>query len=448
VRRTAAKISAIVGIFSLIATTPALGAETPADSRAVIDRPSTKIVGGSDATIDEAPWQVALVNRLAGDDFNGQFCGGSILNAGWVVTAAHCVDWGIRARDLLIMAGSDYLSDTSMTGVRVSSIIIHPGWDPDSSDNDIALIKLRSPLSLQEGVAEAIQLPSNRPVVGTEALITGWGTTAFVGGDFPQQMQKALVDIYSDEYCQGEDVYGPSFSSNLMVCASADDFSRDTCQGDSGGPLAVFTDSRWELHGITSYGTGCAESPWPGVYAEVYQYVSWINSKVYSPPVASSLSPSSARVGDMVTLSGRNFFGVTAVEVNGTSVPSEDFTVVSDTRITFEVPEGASTGKVRVTNPAGSAATRSDLRILPPVGYPVLNSISPSRVRVGATVTVRGENFTGTTSVLVNGLSASFNVADGTRLTLVVPSGATSGKVSVTNGLGTTISDANLTIRR
>lgn len=447
-RESALKISAVAAILAMVAITPAFAAESPAGIKGFGDKLSTKIVAGSDASIDDAPWQVALVYRPAGDDFNGQFCGGSILNASWIVTAAHCLDSGINPRDLLIMYGSDYLSGSSLTGARVSSIVIHPSWNPRTNDNDIALVKLRSPMTLQDDVAEAISLPSARPSVGQEALITGWGTTAFEGGGYPQQMQKAMVDIYSDAYCQGEDIYGPGYSPNLMLCASAEDFSRDTCQGDSGGPLAVFTGSRWELHGITSYGVGCAEAPFPGVYAEVYQYLSWVSSKIYVSPTASSISPSSARVGDIVTLTGKNLLGVNSVEVNGTSVPSEDFTVVSDSSITFEVPAGATTGKIRLTNPAGSGMSRVELRVLPPIGFPVISSVNPTRARIGATVTLRGENFAGATSVLVNGTAASFSVITSTRITLVVPSGATSGSISVTNAIGTTASDARLTVRR
>jgi secreted trypsin-like serine protease len=245
----------------------------------------TKIIGGQPAQIIDAPWQVALIsvqylptrdtygNNLHVDYF-GQFCGGSIYNSMWIVTAAHCVDNNPNLSKLRVLAGSAVLSQTSLSKTLVDRIVVHPGWNPDTNENDIALIRLKAPLVFSSQV-QPIFLPREAPVPGTQALITGWGNQSTEDDDFPADLQQALVSIDTDNYC--DSMYS-TYNSALMMCASNEDYTIDTCQGDSGGPLAVNNSGRWELHGITSFGSGCAEQDYPGVYAETFHYVSWIEA--------------------------------------------------------------------------------------------------------------------------------------------------------------------------
>ena len=233
---------------------------------------STRIIGGSQASISESPWQVALIRSSAANNSVGQECGGSIYNASWIITAAHCLA-GRTAAGIRVLAGTNYLSPVTLSGIPASSIIIHPNYNQVTKANDIGLIRLSTPLTLQSGTIQSINLPSSPPTAGASALITGWGNMSRYSDFFPAYLQKAQVQVHTDSYCAS--VY-PNYVSSLMMCGYTPDYSKDTCQGDSGGPLAVNVSGRWELHGVTSHGRGCAQSPYPGVYAETFNYVNWI----------------------------------------------------------------------------------------------------------------------------------------------------------------------------
>src|SRR6185503_15859902 len=132
------------------------------------------------------------------------------------------------------------------------------------------------------------------------------------------------------------------------------------------------------------------------------------------PPSISSFSPASGPVGTAVTVLGSNFTGTTAVTFNST--PSA-FTVVSDSRIDSTVPSGATTGRVRVTTPEGTAESGTDFTVLPP---PSISSFSPANGPVGTAVTVLGSNFSGATAATFNSTTSSFTVVSASRIDATV----------------------------
>lgn len=243
---------------------------------------TTNIVGGQQATIADAPWQVAIISASASDEYNGQFCGGSLIATQWVLTAAHCVvaeDDSISAPSTIkILAGqATLLTNANNRAVPVSNIYVHPLYTASANSDDIALIKLTAPLTLVPGSIQKIDLPSSAPALGGPALITGWGSLAFGSNNFPTVLRKATVDILADATCNAS--YSPGYDATKMLCAGSAALDRDTCQGDSGGPLARLGDT-WVLHGVTSFGNGCANGQDAGVYTEVFTYRSWINQYV------------------------------------------------------------------------------------------------------------------------------------------------------------------------
>ena len=162
-------------------------------------------------------------------------------------------------------------------------------------------------------------------------------------------------------------------------------------------------------------------------------------------PTIASFVPITGSVGTSVVITGTNLTGATEVRFKNTS--ATDFTVDSDTRITAVVPPGAMTGKITVTTPGGSATSVANFTVTPP-GSPTITSFSPSSGPAGTTVTIEGTNFTGTTSVRFDGTPAgSFTVVSSSRLTSVVPIGATTGPITVTNanGAGTSATDFTVT---
>jgi secreted trypsin-like serine protease len=255
----------------------------------------TRIVNGYNQAITGAPWQVALIDVRGGTNWGGQFCGGSIISAYWVVTAAHCVDVASRS-NYRILAGSATLG-SGMSSLTVAEVIVHPSYNEVNARNDIALLRLSAPLSFSKSI-QPIALVSNKPGSGSGGLITGWGSMLASDGfyDYPEfsgpgavnspdVLQGATVVVQSDGVCSA--LYGASFNSTEMLCASVPGFWIDTCQGDSGGPLVTGVGSSRVLAGVTSFGSGCA---WvaPGVYTNVANYTSWIRDAlrpVFSPPV-------------------------------------------------------------------------------------------------------------------------------------------------------------------
>ncbi|MDP9302285.1 MAG: DNRLRE domain-containing protein, partial [Actinomycetota bacterium] len=166
-------------------------------------------------------------------------------------------------------------------------------------------------------------------------------------------------------------------------------------------------------------------------------------TRVCAPPVTiSGFSPSSGPAGTSVTIDGSGFTGTSEVAFNGTSVGSGNFTVGSDAQITATVPSGATSGPISVTAPGGTATSSTDFTVTPSPP-PIISGFSPSSGPVGTSVTIDGSGFTGTSEVAFNGTSVgsgNFTVVSDTQITATVPSGATTGPISVTAPGGTTSS--------
>ena len=216
-----------------------------------------KIVGGTVAGPSDNPFQVALLTKSQPDNFNAQFCGGTLVKANVVVTAAHCSDF-ITAGQVQVLTGTLNLDGTG-TRRDVVSIAIHPSWNARTFDYDVAVWTLASSTS---GIPFA-SLASADPPVGANQLITGWGALT-EGGSFPINLRKATVPIVSRTNCNDRNSYRNSITER-MICAGFDAGGVDSCQGDSGGPMAQGS----TLTGIVSWGTGCARANKFGVYTRV-----------------------------------------------------------------------------------------------------------------------------------------------------------------------------------
>jgi large repetitive protein len=160
-------------------------------------------------------------------------------------------------------------------------------------------------------------------------------------------------------------------------------------------------------------------------------------------PTISSFSPKSGPVGTSVRINGSGFAGATAVRFNGVAAAS--FTVnAQGTRIDTTVPTGATTGKITVTTPGGTATSAANFTVTIPA--PTITSFSPTSGRTGAVITITGTAFTGATAVRFGGVRASFVVNSATQITATVPVGAVTGKISVTTAGGTGTSAMNFTV--
>jgi hypothetical protein len=151
-------------------------------------------------------------------------------------------------------------------------------------------------------------------------------------------------------------------------------------------------------------------------------------------PSISSFSPTYGLAGDQVTIAGSNFLGASSVMIHGVSTT---FTVDSASQITATVPVSAGTGTISVTTPSGTATSAGNYTSFGGNGTPVISSFSPGGGLAGSSVVITGSNFAGVTAVSINGVSVTtFSVDSFTQITATIPSGATSGVISVANGYG------------
>ncbi|CAF2085262.1 unnamed protein product [Rotaria magnacalcarata] len=232
-----------------------------------------RIVGGENAQAHSWSWMVSLRR------FNGHFCGGSLLNERWVLTAAHCVD-GVS--DITIHIGVHNEALPSIQQSSTSEIIIHPNYErPPRYVNDIALIRLSTPVNftLHVNYAGRTCLPSKTsgihyPQVNSRLAVIGWGRLLSNGGR-PQVLRQVRVKTIADNDTR---CLGSIKNEERQFCAMVDGGGKDSCQGDSGGPIHQWLNDHWEQVGIVSFGTGCAQAENPGVYTRLSFYHDWIQS--------------------------------------------------------------------------------------------------------------------------------------------------------------------------
>uniref|UniRef100_A0A673HY77 Tryptase-like n=1 Tax=Sinocyclocheilus rhinocerous TaxID=307959 RepID=A0A673HY77_9TELE len=238
---------------------------------------NTRIVGGVDASEGSWPWQVSLHSS----NFGGHFCGGSLINSEWVLTAAHCLP-DVSASSLRV-----YLGRRTQQGVNaneisrnVTTIIVHTSYDRNTNNNDIALLRLSSAVTFNNYIRPVCLAAQNSVFPsGTSSWITGWGDVqSGVSLPDPGILQETMVPVVDNDQCNT--LLGSGSVTSNMMCAGLMEGGKDTCQGDSGGPMVSKQCSVWVQSGITSWGYGCADPNAPGVYTRVSQYQSWITNNI------------------------------------------------------------------------------------------------------------------------------------------------------------------------
>ncbi|MFB7600204.1 trypsin-like serine protease [Streptomyces sp. NPDC056160] len=259
--RTAAALSA--GAVTALLTAPCAAAAAQPGAGV-----PESVVGGTPTTTHAYPFVVQLT-----DADGKQFCGGTLVAAGKVVTAAHCVS-GESADGLRAVGGRTYLDGTDGTVSKVSGIWIAPGYSDAASGDDVAVLTLAT--AMPYAPAKFVS-PADTGVykAGTAARVLGWGTTAESGSP-SDQLRTATVPVVSDTGCAS--AYGSDFVASDMICAGYPSGGTDTCQGDSGGPLLV----GGVLAGITSWGDGCAQAGRPGVYTRLTTFSDLVTAQVGS----------------------------------------------------------------------------------------------------------------------------------------------------------------------
>ncbi|XP_028813498.1 chymotrypsin A-like [Denticeps clupeoides] len=228
-----------------------------------------RIVNGEEAVPHSWPWQASL------QDYTGfHFCGGSLINENWVVTAAHCT---LRTSDRVILGEHDRSSNSeNIQTLSIGKVFKHPQYNSYTIENDITLIKLATPARLSAQVSPVCVANTGDNFPGGMMCVTsGWGLTRYNAGNTPPRLQQAALPLLTNTECK---TYWGSSISDVMICAGADGAS--SCMGDSGGPLVCQRSGVWSLVGIVSWGSSTCSTSSPGVYARVTELRAWMDQTI------------------------------------------------------------------------------------------------------------------------------------------------------------------------
>lgn len=235
----------------------------PAASAAPVQGPSPSVVGGTTAAQGEFPWMTRL----------SMGCGGAVIAARVVLTAAHCVRPTGAYTGYTATINRANLTNTAVGQSIRSTYVYRSPQYASTGTYDWALIELASapsvaPLSIANQGETSLNSGS--------FTIIGWGATREGGGQ-STALKKASVPFVSDSVC-GQ-AYG-ELAPATEICAGFTEGGVDTCQGDSGGPMVKSVNGVWREVGIVSYGNGCARPNYPGVYSEIQAFSTSIRSRI------------------------------------------------------------------------------------------------------------------------------------------------------------------------
>lgn len=355
-RRAVAVLAALSVGFAMVANAPAQSM-------------SPRVVGGTPIPITSVPWQVPLL-------VNSTLCSGSVIASSWIVTAAHCVQ-GVDAGRISAYAGITNLTERSGSSqLAVSSVIVHPDFNAQTFQNDIALIGLAAPIVPSPSL-QAVRLPTGVdpaqwPAAGTPAQVSGWGSTSF-GGSPSGNLLAGQVQVLLGPGQAGCGDYGSGFVPAQVICAGTPSGGVDACQGDSGGPLIVTEAGVPVLAGLTSVGNECALARYPGLYTRITAFLPWIEQYVpiaASAPLPPSAPSASALPGERAVITwtpspadgGSPITGYTAVATPGSASCTTTETTCVISGLTAGVAYSFSVSAANAAGTSSSASTATPTR--------------------------------------------------------------------------------------
>ncbi|GAA3935976.1 serine protease [Litoribacillus peritrichatus] len=252
------KLALATAVSSAIAAIPA-----QADTRMI------RIIGGTDAVPNTYPWMVSVQSKSGGE----HFCGASLIDQKYVLTAAHCIEDETAANIQVVISEYDLKQTSSAEEtLTVKNIFMHQEY---KDDHDIAVLELDT-ASAKAPVKLADAALMSGLSVGSNLKVMGWGNRSTSGEEFPNILQEVQVPLADRATCDANyDKVGIDITDN-MICAGFAEGGKDSCQGDSGGPLVYQKDSDWFQAGVVSFGEGCAQKDFFGVYTKVANYNEWI----------------------------------------------------------------------------------------------------------------------------------------------------------------------------
>lgn len=247
-----------------------LAVEAQWDQKVGLDQ---RIIGGKPVPIKDNPWQVGILSARVPNNQVAQFCGGSIINARWIATAAHCVDRGTTEKQIHVLIGTDSL-EKGGTRLTVKDIIVHDMWKKTSNPNDFDIALIETESDLGSGIIAGDTTATEHPAA-LQVRVTGWGRTSKTSSLGSKTLQGIEVPYATRATCNRFESYDGEITDN-MICAGLQKGGVDSCQGDSGGPASAIINGNRRLIGIVSWGAGCALADKYGVYTNVSKFGQWV----------------------------------------------------------------------------------------------------------------------------------------------------------------------------
>lgn len=238
----------------------------------------TRIVGGEEVNHDEYLWMAAMVKAKSASNGEARpFCGGSLITRRHILTAAHCLE-NLTPRDILVRLGSydfdDATSSSTSGDYAIDQFRVPANYSKKTHISDIALLRLKTPLSTNDNYKTVCMPQARRSYVGTLGTVIGYGSQNQQFRRAAPKLRQVTVPIWENRKC------GVVYKKNLtdsFLCAGFEEGGKDACQGDSGGPLmAVGPNERMMVVGVVSHGIGCGSPEYPGVYTRVTSFAEWI----------------------------------------------------------------------------------------------------------------------------------------------------------------------------
>ncbi len=226
-----------------------------------------------------APWVagVALAGRRDAPR-QGFFCGATLIDPQWALTASYCVDMYEPAA-IELLYGADTLEGSKRAAIR--EIHLHPESLRNTQDKKpefetgIALLRIAVPLPREKAPYPRIASQPFDPAAGkADTRVVGWGSIS-EGGPISGRLLQIDTTVIDREFCNSPTVYGGRIAPD-MLCATAKLPRIDPCQGFSGSGLISQAGNELQLIGLVSWGEGCGRPNKPTVYAQISSHARWI----------------------------------------------------------------------------------------------------------------------------------------------------------------------------
>ncbi|HEY3613359.1 MAG TPA: serine protease [Gaiellales bacterium] len=286
-------------LLTLMVVLGALGLSAPA----LASPPIAQIIGGSAAAAGAAPYAVEIQATSGPSTY---FCTGSLIAPQFVLTAGHCTfdDTGtpIPVAGYRIRIGvSDWT--TNPTVRTVTAVSLHPAFNPNTLQGDVAVLKLDQVAQAGTSVIPlATSADAALYAAGQPATAMGWGITANGAASIPNVLQTGTVAVQANATCNSSGA-GLSFRPSYDMCTAAPSFVPAACHGDSGGPLVATTATGPVQIGVVSYGTSGTCALGPDFFTRASSIQAWAASVAAGAPITTPFVPPYAAPAATLALS-------------------------------------------------------------------------------------------------------------------------------------------------